>query len=139
MSQTAKSQVGQKQTAAAPLRRRDAAHSSQNPAIRGAADRRIGEIVSITGSHALVMLEEDGDAAADRSNRPQLGAILSIDAGATIVFGLISAMSVPAPSLDRGVADLRLVEVELIGELTKATQKGPSRFRARRHLLSDAA
>ena len=89
-----------------------------------AAKPRIGEVVSVTGSHALIMLD-DKEMAADRCNRPQLGAILSIDTGASIVLGLVSAMSVPAPTVDAGSNDLRIVELELIGEFTKPTQKTP--------------
>ncbi|MEK7265988.1 MAG: DUF87 domain-containing protein [Pseudomonadota bacterium] len=99
--------------------------------LRAAAQRRktrIGEVVSVNGSHALVMLDEDRPDL-DRVHRPQLGAILSIDTGTCIVLGLVSAMSVPAPSLDSGGKDLRIIELELIGEFTKPTQKTPARFR----------
>ncbi|OFX05333.1 MAG: hypothetical protein A3E78_00985 [Alphaproteobacteria bacterium RIFCSPHIGHO2_12_FULL_63_12] len=99
--------------------------------LRAAAQRRktrIGEVVSVNGSHALVMLDEDRPDL-DRVHRPQLGAILSVDTGACIVLGLVSAMSVPAPSLDSGGKDLRIIELELIGEFTKPTQKTPARFR----------
>lgn len=89
---------------------------------------RVGEVISVTGSHALVML--DGSRAdQDRMHRPQLGAIMSVDAGASIVLGLVSAMSVPAPSLDSAGGDMRIVELELIGEFTKPTAKTPARFR----------
>lgn len=89
---------------------------------------RVGEVISVTGSHALVML--DGSRAdQDRRHRPQLGAIMSVDAGASIVLGLVSAMSVPAPSLDSAGGDMRIVELELIGEFTKPTAKTPARFR----------
>ncbi|MGF1543764.1 MAG: ATP-binding protein [Parvularculaceae bacterium] len=90
--------------------------------------RRIGEVVSVTGSHALVMLDADATLN-DKQTRPQIGAILSIDAGACVVLGLVAAMSVPAPSLDAGSPDLRLIEIELIGEFTKPTPKSPARFR----------
>ncbi len=89
---------------------------------------RIGEVVSVNGSHALVMLDEDRPDL-DRVHRPQLGAILSVDTGACIVLGLVSAMSVPAPSLESGGTDLRIIELELIGEFTKPTAKTPARFR----------
>ncbi|MEQ8935497.1 MAG: hypothetical protein RIE56_06875, partial [Amphiplicatus sp.] len=79
---------------------------------------RVGSIISVTGSHALVLLD-DTRAEVDRIHRPQLGAIMSIDAGPSIVLGLVSAMSVPAPSLDGAGGDMRIVEVELIGEFTK--------------------
>ncbi len=88
---------------------------------------RIGEVVSISGSHALVMLDEH--LAVAREALPQLGAILSIDAGDTISFGIISAMNVPSPSFDEDIIDIRLVELELIGEFSKPTAKSPARFR----------
>ncbi|MCB2114093.1 MAG: DUF87 domain-containing protein [Parvularculaceae bacterium] len=99
--------------------------------LRASAQRRrarIGEVVSVNGSHALVMLDEDRPDL-DRVHRPQLGAILSVDTGTCIVLGLVSAMSVPAPSLDSGGRDLRIIELELIGEFTKPTPKKPARFR----------
>ncbi|NNE42240.1 MAG: ATP-binding protein [Marinicaulis sp.] len=89
---------------------------------------RIGSVVTVTGSHALVMLAEDS-ADNEREARPQIGAIMSIDAGPTIVLGLVSAMSVPAPSLDMTDSATRIVEVELIGEFTKPTINAPARFR----------
>ncbi|HNS87153.1 MAG TPA: DUF87 domain-containing protein [Parvularculaceae bacterium] len=99
--------------------------------LRQAAPRRrarVGEVVSVNGSHALVMLDEDRPDL-DRVHRPQLGAILSIDTGVCIVLGLVSAMSVPAPSPDSSGKDLRIIELELIGEFTKPTPKKPARFR----------
>ena len=89
---------------------------------------RVGTVISITGSHALVMLDPENPND-NREARPQLGAIMSVDVGATIVLGLISAMSVPAPSLDGSSPALRITEVELIGEFTKPTVNAPARFR----------
>lgn len=88
----------------------------------------IGKVVSVTGSHALIMLDEDKPGA-DRSARPQLGAIMSIDAGPSIVLGLVSAMSVPAPSVDGTSGEVRITELELIGEFSKPTINAPARFR----------
>lgn len=89
---------------------------------------RVGTVVSVTGSHALVMLDEDTPES-DRSTRPQLGAIMSVDAGSSIVLGLVSAMTNPAPSLDHSLPDMRIIEIELIGEFTKPTINAPARFR----------
>ena len=90
--------------------------------------QRIGSVVSVNGSHALVMLDADRPDL-DRQHRPQLGAIMSVDAGSSISLGLVSAMSVPAPSLDANTPDLRIIELELIGEFTKPTASSPARFR----------
>ena len=90
--------------------------------------KAIGEVVSITGSHALILLY---DHIADRGtqHRLQLGAIMSIDTGSAMVLGLIAAMSVPAPSVDSAIADVRIMELELIGEFTKPTASSPAKFR----------
>ena len=89
---------------------------------------RVGAVVSVTGSHALVLLEPD-NSEEGRGLKPQLGAIMSIDAGHAVVLGLVSAMSVPAPSHDNAVQAVRIVEVELIGEFTKPTINAPARFK----------
>ncbi|WP_411817927.1 ATP-binding protein [Hyphococcus sp. DH-69] len=89
---------------------------------------RVGTVVSVTGSHAIVMLDEE-KAESDRASRPQLGAIMSVDAGSSIVLGLVSAMSMPAPSLDVATPEMRIIEIELIGEFVKPTINAPARFR----------
>ncbi len=89
---------------------------------------RIGAVISVTGSHALVLLEPDREDE-ERDIKPQLGAIMSVDAGHAIVLGLVSAMSVPAPSHDNAVQTIRIVEIELIGEFTRPTINAPARFK----------
>ena len=89
---------------------------------------RVGAVISVTGAHALVMLDP-AHVELDRIHRPQIGAIMSIDAGPTVALGLVSAMSVPAPSLDEPGGDMRIVELELIGEFTKPSARTPARFR----------
>ncbi len=91
-------------------------------------DDSIGEVVSITGSHALALLY-DVPVERDEQYRLQLGSIMSIDAGPAVVLGLIAAMSVPAPSIDSSTGDVRVMELELIGEFTKPTKTSPARFR----------
>lgn len=93
-----------------------------------AARPRVGVVVSVTGSHALVLLDT-APADADRTHRPQIGAIMRIDSGASVALGLVSAMSAPALAADRNDDQSRLVELELIGEFTKPNSKTPSRFR----------
>lgn len=95
---------------------------------RQAEKNKIGSVISVTGAHALVMLDSDHETL-ERHQRPQIGAIMSIDAGETIALGLVSAMSAPAPSLDEPGGKMRIIELELIGEFAKATRKRPARFR----------
>lgn len=89
---------------------------------------KIGSVVSVTGSHALVMLDPDTEES-DRSARPQLGAIMSVDVGASIALGLVSAMSMPTTTLDNAADATRIIEIELIGEFSKPTVNAPARFR----------
>ena len=113
----------------APIVRKGSAAPTAEAFDDAFADKpRVGSVVSVTGSHALVMLELD-NSEDDRTSRPQLGAIMSIDAGTSIVLGLVSAMSMPAPSLENPAEAARIVEVELIGEFTKPTINAPARFR----------
>lgn len=114
-----KSQIGVQKGSAAPTAEPFDMAFKEKP--------RIGTIVSVTGSHALVMLDTDGEKE-DRTSRPQLGAIMSVDVGANIVLGLVSAMSVPAPTLDGGSPAVRIIEIELIGEFTKPTVNAPPQF-----------
>ncbi len=89
---------------------------------------QIGSVVSVTGSRALVMLDE-ARANEKRSDRPQLGAVMSIDAGQSVALGLVSAMSMPAPSLEDTASAVRIVELELIGEFSKPSINAPARFK----------
>ena len=77
----------------------------------------IGRIVSVTGSQAVVMLDRETDG--PRGKRAELGAILKIDTPNCILLGLVSALSIPVPSQKEGEPEIRVAELELIGQLIK--------------------
>jgi DNA helicase HerA-like ATPase len=77
----------------------------------------IGRIVSVTGSQAVVMLDNATDR--PRGKRAELGAIMKIDTPSSVILGLVSALSIPVPSQKESVPDIRVAELELIGQLTK--------------------
>lgn len=77
----------------------------------------IGRIVSVTGSQAVVMLDNETDG--PRGKRAELGAVLKIDTPNCILLGLVSALSIPVPSQREGEPEIRVAELELIGQLTK--------------------
>jgi hypothetical protein len=77
----------------------------------------IGRIVSVTGSQAVVMLDNATDR--PRGKRAELGAIMKIDTPSSIILGLVSALSIPVPSQKESVPDIRVAELELIGQLIK--------------------
>ena len=89
---------------------------------------RIGRIVAVTGAHAMVLL----DAADDLSNAqksPEIGTLLKVDVPNFVTLALISALSSPMPSHVREEQELRIVEVEFIGELPKDEHGRPMNFR----------
>ena len=80
----------------------------------------VGEIVSISGSKASVLLKTPSSADGDVDTVcPHIGTVLSVDTGPAVVLCLIMAMSVPGSAVDKDQTSTRVVEVDLIGELVR--------------------
>jgi DNA helicase HerA-like ATPase len=88
--------------------------------------RRVGRIVSVTGAHAVILIDQDGD---PRAKTPEIGTLLRVDTPRAVCLSIVSAMSSPVPSHAAGEAELRIVEVEFLGELPKDTDGAPLSFR----------
>jgi uncharacterized protein len=98
-------------------------HSSQGAGPNSATkhgDGSIGRIVSVTGSKAIVLLDNANDG---RNlvpiERPEMGTLLAIEQSNTVVLAIVSALSVPMPSQREGEAELWIAELGLVGELWK--------------------
>lgn len=91
----------------------------------------IGRIVSVTGSQAVVLL--DGQPAAGGGAggpRAELGTLMKVETPSSVLFGLVSALSVPVPSQKDGEPEIRVAELELVGEIIKGdADTGPSFLR----------
>ncbi|MBL8847175.1 MAG: DUF87 domain-containing protein [Hyphomicrobium zavarzinii] len=90
--------------------------------------RSIGRIASVTGSKAILLLDvtHENDPKS-RADRPEMGTLLAIDAGATTVLATVSALSVPVPA--HGTEqEIRIAELGLVGELKKAPDGRPVGF-----------
>ena len=62
-------------------------------------DGSIGRIVSVTGSKAIVLLDNAKDGKnSGPATRPEMGTLLAIDNANTIVLAIVSALSVPVPA-----------------------------------------
>ncbi len=92
---------------------------SQNPvsAAGKVVDRSIGRIVSVTGSKAIVLLDDNRDARAGLTARPEMGTLLGIDTTTSIALGLVSALSVPVPAQKEGEPEVWIAELGLVGEI----------------------
>lgn len=90
---------------------------------------RVGRIVAVTGGHAIILLDHVEATAAGQPKSPEIGTLLKVDTPHSVALALISALSAPAPSLNDSDQELRIVEVEFIGELPKDETGRPRMFR----------
>ena len=91
---------------------------------------RVGRIVAVTGAHAIILLDaETGGANLESDRSPEIGTLLKVDTHASISLALVSALSSPMPTHNKGEQELRIVEVEFIGELPKDENGQPKSFR----------
>ena len=79
---------------------------------------RIAHIVSVSGSHAVAILEKPADHDAKAKDpRINVGAVVKIITPASMVVGLVSAISAPMPELDGKKEEIGLIEINLAGEM----------------------
>ncbi len=80
---------------------------------------RLGRIVAVTGAHAIILLDNREQRFGHADKSPEIGVLLKVDTTLAITLALVSALSSPMPS-QGGEKDMRIVEVEFIGELPKS-------------------
>ncbi len=91
---------------------------------------RIGRIVAVTGGHAIILLDSaDGQDPRSPGHCPEIGTLLKVDNSHSVTLALVSALSSPMPSHGQSDQELRIIEVEFIGELPKDEQGRPKSFR----------
>lgn len=94
-----------------------------------AASERIGRIVAVTGAHAIILLDAEDPFSAAPETSPEIGTLLKVDTESTVTLALVSALSSPTPSHENQHAEMRIVEVEFIGELPRDEDGNPKSFR----------
>jgi DNA helicase HerA-like ATPase len=90
---------------------------------------RMGRIVAVTGGHAVVLLDATEGVFANSLKGPEIGTLLKADTAHAITLALVSALSSPMPSQNANEREMRIVEVEFIGELPKGPDGNPKSFR----------
>ena len=86
---------------------------------RDRTDGSIGRIVSVTGSKAIVLLDDNRRNKESLANRPEMGTLLGIETANSVVLGLVSALSVPVPAQKEDDPEVWIAELGLVGELPK--------------------
>lgn len=91
----------------------------------------IGRIVAVTGASAVILLDshQDREQQGILFKSPEIGTLIKMDTVSSIALGLISALTTPAPTSNGKGDEMRIVEVEFIGELPKDPQGNPLGFR----------
>lgn len=90
-------------------------------------EERIGRIVAVTGAHAVILIDtEEGN---PRAKTPEIGMLLRVDMPQSVSLCIVSALSSPMPSHARDEHELRIIEVEFLGELPKDQGGNPLSFR----------
>jgi hypothetical protein len=86
--------------------------------IRDGSDLRLGRIVAVSASQAVALLEKpNGPAGLAGPLALQMGALVKMHTRISIVYGMVTGLRVPLPSLEPSDKDLKLVELELVGEI----------------------
>ena len=99
-------------------------------------DQRVGRVIAITPCQAIVLLERrDTTGATDVATPLEMGTLVKLRSRVSTVYGMVTGLRVPLPSLEPSEKDLRLVELELVGEIqgiegTDFFQRGVSAYPA---------
>lgn len=80
-------------------------------------DRQMAHIVSVTGSQAVAVLSARLIGEDIEEERAQIGTVVKVKTPSSWVVGLISGMSVPVPSMSMQNDELRVIELDLVGEV----------------------
>ncbi len=80
---------------------------------------RIGRVVSVSGSQLITLMDQHigGDDENPASRKPDIGEVVNVRTTTTTAFGLVTGLSIPIPEQLEGRAELRIMELELIGEI----------------------
>jgi uncharacterized protein len=87
------------------------------PALNSA--ERMGRIVAVTGAKAVILLDSHEDVFDTNKRGAEIGTLLKVETSGSITLALISALSSPMPSHNQNDKEMRIVEVEFIGELPR--------------------
>src|SRR5689334_20429882 len=89
---------------------------------------RLGRIIAVSASQAIVLLQRRDAAAPPGTDLPlEMSTLIKMHTRISTVYGMVTGLRVPLPSLEHSDRDLRLVEIELVGEI-RHTDAAPGSF-----------
>jgi hypothetical protein len=92
--------------------------------------QRIARVVSISGARLVALLDaEVGDDATGGPSAPQIGELVKVVTRGSTAFGIVTGLNIPLPEESRQQRELRITEIELIGEIEHGEGGGrPANF-----------
>ncbi|HEV2303198.1 MAG TPA: DUF87 domain-containing protein [Stellaceae bacterium] len=97
-------------------------------------DLRVGRIIAVSASQIVVLLET---LATDDARPVEMGTLVKVYTRASVAYGMVTGLRVPLPSLEPTDQDLKIAELELVGEIVPgrngasgAFQRGVSTYPA---------
>lgn len=101
----------------------DPAHSES----KADQDLPLGRVVSVSGSQAVVLMHAgESDCAVAAA---EMGTLIKVETADSIVLGLISALTVPVPTHDLSEQEMKIIEIEFVGELPRGDNGSLQPFR----------
>jgi DNA helicase HerA-like ATPase len=95
-----------------------------------ATDLRIGRVIAVSASEVVVLLDNHGPIlGGNRSSSIEIGALVKMQTRISTVYGMVTGLRVPLPSLEPTDQDLKIVELELAGEIIDGADDGLNSFR----------
>ena len=92
-------------------------------------EKRIGRVVSVSGSQVIVMLENHApESVQGPGDEVQIGGLVKMRTPTSTLFGMISGLSIPIPSEEASASEMRIVEMELVGEAIEKEGMGKPVF-----------
>ena len=80
--------------------------------------QRIARVVSISGARLIALLDAGvGDDGAGGPRAPQIGELVKVVTRGSTAFGIVTGLNIPLPEESRDTRELRITEIELIGEI----------------------
>ena len=78
------------------------------------ADFHLGRVIAVSACQAVALLERS-DSSGDVPL--EMGTLVKMRTRASIAYGMVTGLRVPLPSLEPSEKDLRLIELDLVGEI----------------------
>ena len=100
-----------------------------------AGSEKIGRVVSVSGSQIISLIHGGKPGRSEPSRQVQIGSLVKMYTAESTVFGMISGFSIPIPAQDPSESELKIAELDLIGETVRHEnevifQRGVSSFPA---------